>query len=541
MSYQVLYRRFRPQTFSEVVGQDHITSILRNQVKSGQVSHAYLFSGSKGTGKTSTAKIFARAVNCLDPQDGEPCGVCDYCRSIKNNQLSDIIEIDAASNRGIDEIRDLKEKVNYLPATGRYRVYIIDEVHMLTTEAFNALLKTLEDPPEHIIFIFATTEPHKILPTILSRCQRFDFSRISQETITNTLRNVLKQIDIDAEENALQLIAANSDGALRDALSFADQAINIASSNILTVQDAQDALGLASNADIYRLGEAVLDENINDAFVILQEMQEKGSDISHIVSQLTEYFRALMIFLNTKEPEKILGHREALLTSLDKCEKNISPEILITYISALSKTKNDTRYLPHPRYLLEATLLRLSDRSQITTGISLNARVDRLEKQIENLKNMRQSFSSETISEKSTDVIEEEYSKQPSSTISDASPQKELPKTDKDTLIEIQKAVEFAGKFIHNKERDIMLGDLFSCMKVASVDDDTIYMYPTGTAVDMMDVFKQKNGRKKLEDILHDQLNRPVTVEITENIKKQPKKAIEEHLKDVLGDIKPLD
>ena len=252
----------------------------------------------------------------------------------------------------------------------------------------------MEDPPEHIIFIFATTEPHKILPTILSRCQRFDFSRISQDIIS---RNFAKRFGTDrdrcAEENALQLIAANSDGALRDALSFADQAINIASSNKLTVQDAQDALGLASNADIYRLGEAVLDENINDAFVILQEMQEKGSDISHIISQLTEYFRALMIFLNTKEPARILGHREALLTSLDKCEKNISPEILITYITALSKTKNDARYLPHPRYLLEATLLRLSDRSQITSGISLNARVDRLEKQIENLKNMQTIYA----------------------------------------------------------------------------------------------------------------------------------------------------
>ena len=412
---------------------------------------------------------------------------------------------------------------------------------MLTTEAFNALLKTLEDPPEHIIFIFATTEPHKILPTILSRCQRFDFSRISQDIITDTLRNVLKQIDIDAEENALQLIAANSDGALRDALSFADQAINIASSNMLTVQDAQDALGLASNADIYRLGEAVLDENINDAFMVLQEMQEKGSDISHIISQLTEYFRALMIFLNTKEPERILGHREALLASLDKCEKIISPEILITYITALSRTKNDARYLPNPRYLLEATLLRLSDRSQITNGISLNARVDRLEKQIENLKNMRQSYLSETVVEKSTDKAEPEQSKRTNETVSKRPPKKELPKTDKDTLIEIQKAVEFAGKYIHNKERDIMLGDLFSCMKVASVDDDTIYMYPTGTAVDMMDVFKQKNGREKLENILHEQLNRPVTIEITENTKKQPKKAIEDHLKDVFGDIKPLD
>jgi DNA polymerase-3 subunit gamma/tau len=323
MSYQVLYRRFRPSKFSEVAGQEHITSILKNQIVSGKISHAYLFSGSRGTGKTSTAKIFARAVNCMNPQGGEPCGECEYCLGIKQNNLSDIIEIDAASNRGIDEIRELKDKVNYLPSLGKYRVYIIDEVHMLTTEAFNALLKTLEEPPEHIIFIFATTEPQKILPTILSRCQRFDFARLTQQTIADTLRSSIAQLGISAEDSALFLIAANSDGAMRDAFSFADKAINLSDGKLLTLSDVQNALGLADGADLYRMAEALVHEDVASVFELLNSIIAKGSDISQITNQLIEYFRGLMIYCNTPNPAAILGANEPLLQSLEQCGKNI--------------------------------------------------------------------------------------------------------------------------------------------------------------------------------------------------------------------------
>ncbi len=441
MNYQVLYRRFRPDRFSDVAGQEHITTILKNQIMSGKVSHAYLFSGSKGTGKTSTAKIFARAVNCMNPQQGEPCGECDYCLKLKDNNLTDIIEIDAASNRGIDEIRDLKDKVNYMPSTGKYRVYIIDEVHMLTSEAFNALLKTLEEPPEHIIFIFATTEPHKVLPTILSRCQRFDFARLSQDIIVETIRSVLVKIDASAEEDALYLIAANSDGALRDALSYTDKALTTAENGQIRVKDVQDALGLAGGSDIIALAEAVADENSSEAFLTLDDLLKKGGDINQIITQLIEYFRSLMVYSHTANPEKILGKNEALIGSLSKYGRSTPSEILISYVTTLAKLKNEARYLPNPRYLLEAALLTLSDKSRIIDSISLTARVEKLEKRIEGLSLAHQDMpkleKKERLQTPYADITNEAKTVRPDKAVKADSV--ELPKTEKDMLAKVQK------------------------------------------------------------------------------------------------------
>ncbi len=546
MSYQVLYRRFRPSQFSDVAGQEHITSILKNQIISGKISHAYLFSGSKGTGKTSTAKIFARAVNCMDPQNGEPCGKCEYCEKIKDDNLTDIIEIDAASNRGIDEIRDLKDKVNYMPSSGKYRVYIIDEVHMLTQEAFNALLKTLEEPPEHIIFIFATTEPHKIIPTILSRCQRFDFARLSQDTIVETVRSILVKIDFSADEDALYLIAANSDGALRDALSFTDKAINTAVNNHITLKDVQDALGLAGGADLLTLAQAVADENVLEAFSSLDDILKKGSDINYIITQLIDYFRALMIYVHTANPERILGRNEVLMNSLSKYANDIPPEILISYVTTLSKLKNEARYLPNPRYLLEAALLQLCDKSRILDTISLTARVEKLEKQIEGIKNTQNIRLEKPKHETTTEVsrIQEPVKISPNvkSTANESKSSENLPQTDKETLAKIQKEVLFAGKFIHNRDRDILMGELYSCMKVAAYHEDTVYIYPTGTAVHMMDVFVSKNGTEKLQEILTNQLGRETFVELTEGKKsKEKKKDIMQQATEIFGELKEID
>lgn len=546
MSYQVLYRRFRPSQFSDVAGQEHITSILKNQIISGKISHAYLFSGSKGTGKTSTAKIFARAVNCMDPQNGEPCGKCEYCTKIKDDNLTDIIEIDAASNRGIDEIRDLKDKVNYMPSSGKYRVYIIDEVHMLTQEAFNALLKTLEEPPEHIIFIFATTEPHKIIPTILSRCQRFDFARLSQDTIVETIRSILVKIDFSADEDALYLIAANSDGALRDALSFTDKAINTAVNNHITLKDVQDALGLAGGADLLALAQAVCDENAAEVFSALDDILKKGSDINYIITQLIDYFRALMIYAHTANPERILGRNEVLMNSLSKYAHDIPPEILISYITTLSKLKNEARYLPNPRYLLEAALLQLCDKSGILDAISLTARIERLEKQIEGIKNAQNTRLEKPKHETTVEAsrLQEPVKTAPNvkSTASESKISENLPTTDKETLAKIQKEVLFAGKFIHNRDRDILMGELYSCMKVAAYHDNTVYIYPTGTAVHMMDVFVSKNGTEKLQEILTQQLGRETFVELTEGKKsKEKKKDIMQQATEIFGELKEID
>ena len=548
MSYQVLYRRFRPTKFSEVAGQDHITAILKNQIITKKISHAYLFSGSRGTGKTSTAKIFARAVNCFDPQDGEPCGICEYCTKIKDNAMSDIIEIDAASNRGIDEIRDLKDKVNYLPSLGKYRVYIIDEVHMLTTEAFNALLKTLEEPPEHIIFIFATTEPQKILPTILSRCQRFDFARLSQQIIVSTLQYALNELGISPDEDALYLIAANSDGAMRDAFSFADKAINIAKENILTLRDVQDALGLADGADVYRLAEALVQEDIAAVFDHLNQIMSKGTDVGQITNQLIEYFRSLMIYCNTPNPTPILGTNGPLIQSLEQCGKNIPADLLVSYITVLSKTKTDARYLPHPRYLLETALMSLSDRNQIMDRISLSARVDRLERQIEQLKTgaitvkssqpsakipMEKSETTQNISAKPKAAAEK----------TPAAKDIEIPQPNKDLIAKAQAAIEFAAKFIHNRDRDILLADIFRGLKVEAFDGTTVYLYPTGTAVHMMDIYHSKGGEAKLTPILHDQLGMPVAIVITDHThkRKEPKKDPIEKAKEIFGNLEELD
>ncbi len=462
--------------------------------------------------------------------------------------MSDIIEIDAASNRGIDEIRDLKDKVNYLPSLGKYRVYIIDEVHMLTTEAFNALLKTLEEPPEHIIFIFATTEPQKILPTILSRCQRFDFARLSQQIIVATLQYALNELGISPDEDALYLIAANSDGAMRDAFSFADKAINIAKENVLTLRDVQDALGLADGADVYRLAEALVHEDIAAVFDHLNEIMSKGTDVGQITNQLIEYFRSLMIYCNTPNPTPILGTNGPLMQSLEQCGKNIPPDLLVSYITVLSKTKTDARYLPHPRYLLETALMSLSDRNQIMDRISLSARVDRLERQIEQLKTagitVKSSQPSAKIPMEKDETTRNTSAKQKEATEKTAAVKDiEIPQPNKDLIAKAQSAIEFAAKFIHNRDRDILLADIFRGLKVEAFDGATVYLYPTGTAVHMMDIYHSKGGESKLAPILHDQLGAPVAIVLTDHAhkRKEPKKDPIEKAKEIFGNLEELD
>ena len=282
MSYTVLYREFRPKNFEEIIGQDNIINILKNQIKNDSISHAYLFSGIRGTGKTSTAKVFAKSICCLNNEDGEACNECASCKDINMGDSADIIEIDAASNRGIDEIRDLKEKVSYMPNFGRYKVYIIDEVHMLTQEAFNALLKTLEEPPSHIVFIFATTEPNKILPTILSRCQRFDFSRIDSDVVVGHLADILDKKGIEYEKEALSLIALNTEGAMRDALSLLDKAISVLTDNKVTKEIVDDILGLISDEEVYNLANGILEGDVEKSITSVHEYMEKGREVGSI-------------------------------------------------------------------------------------------------------------------------------------------------------------------------------------------------------------------------------------------------------------------
>lgn len=303
--YQVLYRKWRPQTFSDVMGQPHITATLKNELICGRLAHAYLFTGSRGTGKTTCAKILAKAVNCLSLKDGDPCGECEICRGLENGSVLDVVEIDAASNNGVENIRSLREEANFTPAAAKYRVYIIDEVHMLSIGAFNALLKTLEEPPAHVIFILATTEVHKLPATILSRCQRFDFHRIAPTVIAERLEYVIAQENASIEPEAALLLARLADGALRDALSLLDQCLG--QSRSITVETVTGAAGLAGREHLFRLSDAISQKDSATALLVIDELYTASKDMTRLCEELSHYFRNLMLIKTMKDARDILA------------------------------------------------------------------------------------------------------------------------------------------------------------------------------------------------------------------------------------------
>lgn len=356
MNYQALYRMFRPQSFQDVVGQEHVTKTLRNAISKGKQSHAYIFSGPRGTGKTSIAKVFAKAINCLNPQDGEPCNECAICKGITQGTNGDVIEIDAASNNGVDEIRNIRDKVKYAPSESKYKVYIIDEVHMLTTGAFNALLKTLEEPPAHAIFILATTEPHKIPPTIISRAQRFDFKAIGTEQITDRLRFVAEEQQLDYDNEALEFIAKASEGGMRDALSIMDQAIAFGDEH-LTLQDALDVTGSVDEAALNELFKDVVDGNVKNAFTRYHQFISEGKEVNRLINDMIYFVRdtimnktvnnqvefdALMNFDLDMLYHMIDIINDTLVSIRFSVNQNVHFEVLLVKIAEMVKSQPDT-------------------------------------------------------------------------------------------------------------------------------------------------------------------------------------------------------
>ena len=307
--YQALYRQYRPKTFDELLGQSHITTILKNQIIKGNIGHAYLFSGTRGTGKTSAAKVFSRAVNCLDPKDGNPCNQCEICRGIMDESIMDVIEMDAASNRKIEDIRELREKVVYPPSRARYKVYIIDEVHMLTNEAFNALLKTLEEPPKHLIFLLATTEPERLPPTILSRCQRFDFKRLTAHDMEDSMKKIANELGVHVEDKVFRLISSSSDGAMRDALSLLDQCIAFDDKNI-TYEDALKILGIANKDLLFKLVDSIKEEKLDEVLHMVDHIIQEGKDISIFLKDVIHHYRNLMIAKTSSNAESLIDWGE---------------------------------------------------------------------------------------------------------------------------------------------------------------------------------------------------------------------------------------
>ncbi len=356
--YLALYRKFRPSSFSEVVGQDHIIKTLKNQIKNNQIGHAYLFCGSRGTGKTSVAKIFAKAVNCQNPQDGSPCGQCEACKNLKLSSNMDIVEIDAASNNRVDEVRDLREKVKYAPLNVRYKVYIIDEVHMLTDSAFNALLKTLEEPPAHIIFVLATTEPQKLPATILSRVLRFDFRLVDQNTLKNLLANIFAKSKIMAEDEALLEIAKAGNGSVRDCLSVADMCASYANGKI-TQKDVLEVLGASDSHVLAKLCSAILNGDISSFLNQLDIEAKSGKNLTSLASDLTKTFRNMLVLKSCGDTTELANLSKETKQQLLSLSKDTSISNLNLALQSFSKIENELKFATLPQLLIETTAIDL--------------------------------------------------------------------------------------------------------------------------------------------------------------------------------------
>ena len=413
MSYTALYRKFRPQTFEEIVGQDHITKTLKNQIIANRVGHAYLFNGGRGTGKTSAAKILARAINCLNPKDGEPCNECEICKGILSGSITDVVEMDAASNNSVEDIRTIREEVNFLPTIAKYRVYIIDEVHMLSTGAFNALLKTLEEPPEHVKFILATTEPQKLPATILSRCQRFDFKSISNENIIKRLKIVCSKTGIEITQEALNTIAVLSEGAMRDALSILERCVQDGVTNI-NDDYIKELVGIPKLVYIKNITEGILDYNVEEVLQNTNIVLKEGKDVNNFVWELIKFNKDLLIYKTTKKLD--LYSKEDIVEIEKLCEKT-NKDRLLNIIYCLSELANSLKTSSQKNIIFQAGLIKLCNKEQGNTNSDLERRISELEIKLKNgitvntiptQRNSSTNITNEHYSSKNADTLKEQ-------------------------------------------------------------------------------------------------------------------------------------
>ncbi len=508
MSYTALYRKFRPQTFTDVKGQDPIVTTLKNQIKADRIGHAYLFCGTRGTGKTSVAKIFARAVNCEHPVDGSPCMECEVCKSIAEGSALNVIEIDAASNNGVDNIREIREEVTYSPTTGRYKVYIIDEAHMLSPGAFNALLKTLEEPPAYVIFILATTEVHKIPVTILSRCQRYDFRRISNDTIAARLTDLLSKENVQAEEKAVRYIAKAGDGSMRDALSLLDQCIAFYLGQELTYDKVLEVLGAVDTEIFARLLSAVLAEDVPQAMKIVEELTISGRELTQFAADFCWYLRNLLLMKSADDMEELLDISSENLETLKEQSAKVESTVLMRYIRVFSTLLNDLKYSSQKRILTEVALIKLCKPAMETDTASLTDRILHLEEKMES------GVWTAAPSPGQGQGIPAANLNQPATVGASAAVKAPLPKA---VPAEVEQAVRQWRSIVNSMNVTGMTKTFLNQAHLSVGDGETPMLLIVLDDYNAIGMCTQEDTKKALEDAIQSHLEREVRVEIREN------------------------
>lgn len=500
MSHIALYRKYRPITFSDMIGQEHVTRVLKNQIVTGKVSHAYIFSGTRGTGKTSAAKIFARAINCEHPIDGEPCNECEACRSILSGDSTDVVEMDAASNNSVENIRAIRQEVMYVSTQVKYKVYIIDEAHMLSTSAFNALLKTLEEPPEHVVFILATTEEHKILPTILSRCIRFEFKKLTEEEIVTRLKYVLKDYNITYEEGALKIIANLSDGAVRDALSILERCIN-SDSKHLTEVFVRDIVGIVQIELIQELLSSILEYNVIKTKASIDKLLEKGKDLRYCLSQLINQTMNLVMYKSGDLSAELSDNLKGLVNEVPIARLNL-------LLKRLTKLDDDLRQTANPTIIFEACMLELATEIKLSQKEEILDLIKKLELKID-------SSDRKTVIVKQEVPVVEKSLNQSGNVLSKV---EEVTKAEVKSFKLLSKVVDRAA------EEDLpTLYSALSGIKAYQKEDCINFVTDNGFSYDLL---RKEEMRNKLTDIVNEISGKELEVTITlDKVKENSTKA----------------
>ncbi|MCI8372104.1 MAG: DNA polymerase III subunit gamma/tau [Lachnospiraceae bacterium] len=521
MSYTALYRKFRPNNFGDVKGQEHIVETLRNQIKAERIGHAYLFCGTRGTGKTTVAKIFAKAVNCEHPQDGSPCGECSVCQAIQAQNSLNVIEIDAASNNGVDNIREIREEVAYSPTEGKYKVYIIDEVHMLSIGAFNALLKTLEEPPSYVIFILATTEAHKIPVTILSRCQRYDFRRITMDTIADRLLDLMRLEGQETEERAIRYIAKAADGSMRDALSLLDQCISFYLGQCLTYDKVLEILGAVDTEVFADMLSLVMERNVLSLMQHLEELVMQGRELSQFVVDFTWYLRNLMLLQGSDQMEEILDVSTEQIGRLKEQAAQIEPEVLIRYIRVFSDLSNQLKYASQKRILIEVALIKLCKPEMSQDYSAICERISILEQRIE----AQSAVTPELLENLKKEIQQSATLASPSQTASEgAGPMKNTvaPVLPKAIPEEVQKIAENWNQVVAQTDR-LARAYIKDAHLTLGGDNRLTLVFDQPMAVEY---YHREEHKKELETIIGQVSGKTVEVDIRANETGQPAERI---------------